>query len=379
MFEIIVSMLIGIIIGTILTAVLLKRRQMAHKDLENSIKLMASEALRSNNQEFIKQASNNIEALLEKTKNEFGKQAISDTLKPLKEQIDRYDNQIKKFEQQRNEQYGGINARIKGLLEQTNKLSKETDSLVNMLKRPEARGRLGEITLRRIIEMAGLQEHISFTEQEKAEDANLRPDMIVDLPNRGRIIIDSKVTLKPLINAYEEPDEVRKNEYIAEYHKAVKSHIRKLASKKYWAHFENSPDFVLMFMPGESFYFEAVKQDSELIEKAIQDRVVIVTPTTLLALLRTIAIAWQEHDISENAKHIADMGTDLFDRIRIFAEHYKELGSKLDSTVDVYNKGIGSFNSRLMPGIKKLKDLSCPASKDEVEIGDGIEKKIRDF
>jgi DNA recombination protein RmuC len=367
MFEVIISLIVGIVIGVILTLILTKKKGEKDINLDNAIKNLATEALRTNNEEFIKLAKANLEAILEKTKNEFGKQAIAETLQPLKDRLKQYDEEIRRIELQRNQQYGGIKSQVESLVKTTNQLDKETVALVNTLKRPEARGHLGEITLRRVVELSGLEEHFSFVEQATVEgESRMRPDMLVDLPNHGKIVIDSKVTLTPLLNAYEEQDIDKKAALISKYKGAIKAHVRGLASKAYWKQFAESPEFVVMFLPGESFYFEAVRQEPELIEKAIEQNVIIVTPATLIALLRTVAMGWQQHDISENAKSIAAMGAEVYERICKFAEFFGKIGKRLHDTVNLYNSGVGSFTSRVMPSARRLKDLSCPASRDEL-------------
>jgi len=377
---IIISLIVGIVIGIAVTLFLKKEKPQDSAALDNAIKNLATEALRTNNEEFIKLAKANLETVLEKTKNEFGKQAIAETLKPLQEKLKLYDDEIKRSEQQRNQQYGGIKSQVESLVKTTTQLDKETIALVNTLKRPEARGHLGEITLRRVVELSGLEKHFSFVEQASVEgESRLRPDMVIDLPNHGKIIIDSKVTLKPLLDAYEEQDIDKKGALIGEYKKAIKAHVNSLAGKEYWKQFEESPEFVVMFLPGESFYFEAVRQEPELIEKAIERNVIIVTPATLIALLRTVAMGWQQHDISENAKSIAAMGAELYERICKFSEFFGKIGKRLHDTVNLYNGGVGSFTSRVMPSTRKLKDLACPASRDNLTEPPTIDTGIREL
>jgi DNA recombination protein RmuC len=380
MTEIIISLVIGIVIGVVLTLLLTKKKGESDINLDNAIRNLATEALRTNNEEFIKLAKTNLETVLEKTKNEFGKQAIAETLKPLQDKIETYDKEIKRIEEQRNQQYGGIKSQVESLVKTTNQLDKETVALVNTLKRPEARGHLGEITLRRVVELSGLEKHFSFAEQSSVEgESRLRPDMIIELPNHGKIVIDSKVTLKPLLDAYEEHDIDRKTALIGEYKKAVKAHVRNLAGKEYWKQFAQSPEFVVMFLPGESFYFEAVRQEPELVEKAIEDNVIIVTPATLIALLRTVAMGWQQHDISENAKTIAAMGAELYERICKFSQFFVEIGKRLNKAVNYYNEGVGSFTSRVMPSAIRLKDLSCPATRENITEPPQIDTGIREL
>jgi len=377
MLEILFSLIVGIAIGVALTLFLTKKKKDDRQVLENTIKALASDALQSNNQQFLTLAKSNLENVLEKTKNEFGKQAINETLKPLREQIKNYDEEIKRIEQSRNRQYGGLTKQVDNLLSATQKLDKQTIALVNTLKRPEARGSLGEITLRRVVELAGMEKHVTFNEQQTIAESGLRPDMVVDLPNHRKIVIDSKVSLNPLLNAYEADSPEKREQMIAQYSKSVKKHIRDLATKRYWSQFEQSPEFVLMFMPGESFYFEAVRQEPELIEKAIEANVIIVTPFTLVALLRTVELGWQQKEISENARLVADMGAEMYERICKFSQFFSKIGDKFEEAIKTYNAGVGSFSSRIMPSARRLKDLSCSATRDSLEEPDPIDRNIR--
>jgi len=384
MAEVIISLVIGIVVGAILTYILLRKSKpktpLEDENFKNAFQNLATEALRTNNEDFIRLANQNLETILEKTKNEFGKQAIKETLEPLQKKLQDYDAEIKRIEQERNQQYGGIKSMVKGLVESTNKLDKETLALVNTLKRPEARGHLGEITLRRVLELTGLEDHYSFIEQVTAEgESRLRADVIVEMPNNHRIIIDSKVTLKPLLDAYEETDDERREAKINEYGRKVKDKVKELASKAYWKEFDGSAEFVIMFLPGESFYFEAVRQQPDMIEWAMEQNVVIVTPATMLALLRTVAMEWEKHDISENAKKIASMGTELYERICTFASYYNKLALKLSTFTKAFNDSVGSFSSRVMPSARKLKDLACPATRDQLNEPSTIDTGIREI
>jgi DNA recombination protein RmuC len=369
MIGIIISLIIGIAIGIAVTLFLKKEKPQDSAALDNVIKNLAAEALRTNNEEFIKLAKANLQTILETTKNEFGKQAIAETLKPLQEKIALFDSEAKRIEAERNKQYGGINTQIENLLKSTEKLDKETFALVNALKRPEVKGRLGEITLHRIVELSGMSEFCSFDEQTSVntEEGRLRPDMIVKLPNDRHIIVDSKANLKFLLDANEAATDDDRQTALANHAKAIREHMKKLAKKEYWAQFAESPDYVLMFLPGEIFFYEALKKDFDILEDGIKERVIIVTPATLIALLRTVALGWQEKKLSENAGKIAAIGAEVYERLTKFAEFFIKVGAKIEDVKKYYNEAVASFNSRVLPSARKLEDLGCKQTKDDLK------------
>jgi len=353
----------------------------ATENLRDTFNALSSEALKSNNETFLKLAKQNLETMLEKTKSEFGKQAIEQTLEPLKDSLERYNREIKTIENLRKEDLGSLKEQITQLAQSSENLQKETAHLKNALKRPEVRGRWGELQLRRAVELVGMSEHCDFTEQVsvKTEDGQLRPDLIVYLPGQRSIVVDSKAPTKFFIEAYEAETEEKREAAKLSYAKAVRHHMNDLAKKNYWKQFENAPDFVVLFLPGESFFSAALELDNKLIEDGIQNKVIIATPTTFIALLRTVAMSWQQQNLTENAKQIAEAGTELYERICTFQEHLDKIGSSLDSSVKHYNKAVGSFTSRIVPGARKLEELGVQQTKKNLQETQEIDTNPREI
>ncbi|MCK4358841.1 MAG: DNA recombination protein RmuC [Candidatus Cloacimonetes bacterium] len=353
----------------------------ATEQLTDTFSALSANALKSNSEEFLKLAKQNLETILEKTKSEFGKEAIAGTLEPLKETLQRYDKEIKEMEGARQKAYGGLQEQLSNLVVTHEKLKSETSALVNALKRPHVRGRWGEITLKRVVELVGMSEHCDFTEQISidTEEGRLRPDLIVNLPGKRSIVIDAKAPLKFFLDANEAKTDEERESAMLSHAKAVRDHMNALAKKDYWRQFEQSPDFVVLFLPGDSFFSAALELDRSLIEDGINSKIIIATPTTLIALLRTVAFSWQQQQVAENAKLIAEVGAELYDRVCTFQEHLGKIGSNLDSAVNTYNKAVGSFSSRVVPGAKKLQELGVKQTKKEVTEIEPIETTIREL
>lgn len=353
----------------------------ATEKLTDTFKSLSANALQSNNEEFMKLARQSLETILEKTKSEFGKEAIDNTLAPLKDALKRYDVEIKRMENERQKAYGGLEEQLNNLMVTHEKLKDETSALVNALKRPHVRGRWGEITLRRVVELVGMSEYCDFTEQTSVsiEDGKLRPDLIVHLPGKRAIIIDAKAPLKHFLDANEAETEKERDAAMVAHARAVREHMKKLAAKDYWRQFEESPDFVVLFLPGDSFFSAALELDRNLIEDGINNKVILATPTTLIALLRTIALSWQQQRMTENARRIAEAGAELHERICIFQEHLERIGSSLNTAVQNYNRAAGSFSARVIPGAKKLEELGVKQTKKQAKEVEQIEMNVREL
>ena len=351
------------------------------KELKDTFTSLSSKALKENNEEFLKLAKQNLENVLEKTKNEFGKEAIENTIKPLKKSLERYDTEIKQMEKSRQKAYGGLLEQVKNMKETNVKLQDKTSALVDALKRPQVRGRWGEITLKRVVELVGLSEHCDFTEQEsrKSEEGMLRPDMVVYLPGNRRLVVDAKAPLKHFLDANEAKTESKRKAEKQSYAHAVRNHMKKLSRKQYWSQFEKTPDFVIMFLPGDSWFSAALELDKDLFEDSLNKKVIIATPTTLIALLRTVAHSWQQQKVAENAKLIAEKGKELYERIAVFQSHLSKVRKNLDSTVKNYNAAIGSLNSRVLPSARKMEELGITDTKKEVDEIEPIERTTREI
>jgi DNA recombination protein RmuC len=353
----------------------------ATQRLKDTFNALSADALKSNNQLFLELARKTLENLLTEAKGDLGKrqEAINGTIKPLKEALGQFQTRIRDIENAREQAYGGLRRHLEDLTRTHEHLQKETANLVTALKAPQVRGRWGEITLRRVVEVAGMSKYCDFEEQPsvETEEGRRRPDLIVKLPGSRTVVVDAKVPLKAYMDATESQDENNKQQALLRHAQAVKTHMQLLGSKAYWNQFSPSPDFVVLFLPGESFFSAALEQDRGLIEDGISRRVILATPTTLIALLRTVAYSWQQQQVAENAQRIWQAGTELFDRVYKFSEHLSKVRDGLNKATESYNAAIGSWISRVVPSARKLKELeAAPQEKEIVEIGP-IETPLR--
>jgi len=336
--------------------------------LTETYQALSANALRQNNQVFIDLAQSTLSKYIETAKTDFdarGK-AVKDSVVPLQEALQRYEEHIQAMERSREKAYGGLAARVQSLIQTQDVLQKETGKLVNALRVPHIRGRWGEITLKRVAELSGMQNHCDFYEQASArsEDGILRPDMVVQLPGQRQIIIDAKVPLVAYIDALETSSEEQREAHLATHARHVKTHINQLSQKAYWTQFQPTPEFVVLFIPGENFFSAALAQDPRLIEMGVRKNVILATPTTLISLLRTVAFGWQQEQLAENAKKISALGTELFERLATMGQHINNLGRDIERTTQTYNKVVGSLERRVFSSARKFKELGI-TQKDE--------------
>lgn len=284
----------------------------------------------------------------------------AEKVRPLREALQRYEAQIAAMEKARQDAYGGVKQQLQALGTTHQQLSRETADLINALRNPQVKGRWGELQLRRTVEAAGLSNQCDFVEQfsVETEEGRKRPDLIVKLPGDRTIVIDSKVSTDAYLDAAAERDRSKQTEHLARYVRAIRTHIKDLSSKEYSKHFERSPDFVVMFMPGESFFSAALEQDRSLIEDAMRHRVILASPTTLIALLRTVAYSWQQQELAENADAIRETAQKLFERVCIFAEHFGKVGDGLRRATEAYNASVRSWESRIVTMGRLMTELS---------------------
>ena len=354
--------------------------EQAREQLAQTFGALSSEALKSNNEEFLKLAREklqqfNIQARSDLTEKE---KAIENLVKPIRELLDKTQQQIRLMEHERKESYGSITKHLETMAQTQQLLHGETRNLVKALRRPEVRGQWGELTLKRLVELAGMVEYCDFYEQEHTltEDGAVRPDMIVRMPGGREIVIDVKTPLDAYLNAIEAPDDAARQLALEHHSRKMRERVQELASKAYWKQFKHSPDFVVLFIPGEHFLSAALDQNPGLLEEAMGKKVILATPTSLVALLRAIAFGWNQQAVTENAEKIRDLGEDLYKRIATFTGHLAKLGSHLSSSVDNYNKAVGSFERQVLPGARKFTEMGIKASKP-VEQLEPLDKSVR--
>lgn len=346
--------------------------QQLNSQLKDSFNALAANALQSNNAQFLRLARENLEQFHIKAEGELEKRekAVENLVKPIREALDKTESQVRKMENERQQAHGALTRHLETMAESHRLLQNETRNLVQALRRPEVRGQWGELTLKRLAELAGMVEYCDFIEQESLQtgQGTQRPDMVIRMPDRREIVVDAKTPLDAYLSAVESTEDEKRSHHLIRHARNVRARIRELSAKAYWEQMKYSPEFVVLFIPGDQFLSAALEIDHTLIEDALAQNVILATPTSLVALLRAVAYGWRQEVLAENADTIREIGQEMFIRLTTFAEHLAKLGRSLDSSVAAYNKAVASYDSRVLPGARKFTELGISTKKEPPKV-----------
>jgi len=344
----------------------------ASEELRNAFKAMASDALESNNSSFLAIAQETLKRFQSEARGdlEARQKAVTDLVGPVRDSLNKVDTHIQQMEVERGKAYSALYTQVQSLMVTQKELQSQTGNLVRALRTPNVRGRWGEIQLRRVVEIAGMLPYCDFAEQETVttDNGRFRPDLVVKLPGGKNVVVDAKTPLQAFLDAFETTDEEARRACLANHARQVRDHMNTLSGKKYWEQFESTPEFVVMFLPGETFFSAALEQDAGLIEHGVLSRVIPASPTTLIALLKAINYGWNQEKLARNAQQISALGRELHERLRNLAGHITSVGTGLDRAVESYNKAVGSLESRVLVSARKFAELGASVAEDIPEL-----------
>ncbi len=353
------------------------------EQLKSQFKLLAASALENNSDNFLRLAKTVLETQQTQAAGDLAQkeQAVKNLVEPIAQSLSGMNQQIQALEQARSQAYGTLTTQVQSLLETQRALQTETGNLVKALREPQARGRWGELQLRRVLELSGMLEYCDFKEQLSFNDdeRRFRPDVIVDLPGGKQVVVDAKVPLTAYLSALEATDDATRNARLWDHARQVRQHIDGLAGKTYWAHLPCTPEFVVLFLPGEVFFRAAMDADPELIEYGVSQKVIVASPTTLIALLKAVAYGWNQKNLAESARQISDAGKTLYERLCKMTEHFEALGRKLGGAVESYNDMVASVERRVLPIARKFPELDRSLAADAIPELSQLEKTPREL
>jgi len=357
--------------GLALEAARLEERLDAEREMaEDRFRSLSAEALKQNNEQFLALARQALGSYQTEARGELERRekAVAQLVAPIAEQLGRVDTRLERLDRDRVRTSSMLQEQLRGMLDAQERLRGETGALVAALRKPQARGRWGEMQLRNVVEMAGMVGYCDFAEQVTVydEERALRPDLIVNMPGGKQVVVDAKAPLQAFLDAYEAGDDAERERHLREHARLLRDHIRKLSARSYWSQFRDAPDFVLLFLPGEHFYNAALEADPSLIQQGVDQQVLIATPTTLIALLRAVHFGWQQEKVAENAREISELGRELHTRIASVADHVQKLGKRLGGAVDAYNATVGSLETRVLVSARRFAEHGVVGHDKEI-------------
>jgi DNA recombination protein RmuC len=342
------------------------------EQLANTFNQLSNEALNRNNTSFLRLAEENLKRFQSEAKAELNtkEKAIEQMLNPINEALKKTTEQIHNIEKERKQAYGSLTSTIAQMSQSQQQLQQETQNLVQALRRPEVRGQWGEMTLRRLAELSGMVAHCDFFEQThtNTDTGSIRPDMIVKLPEKRDIIVDAKTPLDAYLSALQAKDDSTRQKELKRHAQVIRSRVKELARKNYWAEYSDSPEFVVLFIPGEQFLAAAMEVDPSLLEDSMSQNIILATPTNFIALLRAVSYGWKQLALAENAENIRELGESLYKRLSTFGNHLSKLGNSLGSTVNHFNSAVGSLERQVLPGARKFTEMGISSKNDITDL-----------